>query len=339
MSRIPRSIKEPKEMLAKHTRRSQAGTVLTDVKVVGVANVDASDTDTTEILHGLDALVDDLTGVCLKASSKLDGVSPSLGVFASDALNGDVGTAAVAHLLQLRNDALATLELGEVDSLDPGIPLSDEIKAPVLVDHDNSACFVHQGELGTHLANGTSTPDCNNVALVDASVHNTIPAGADHVRKVQTLLIGDIVGKLQQVVVAVRYASVFGLTTSEAAGEMRITKHTSGPATVHGVLDCVGVGALALGGLLLLAVVAISTRNLEACNHSVALLQVLDAWSHFVHNAAELVAEDVALLKLNDRAMVEVKVAAADGAAGDLQNHVAVFEQLGFGSIDYAGLC
>jgi hypothetical protein len=40
-------------------------------------------------------------------------------------------------------------------------------------------------------------------------------------------------------------------------------------------------------------------------------------------------------LQLDDSAMVEVQVAAADGAAGDLQDHVAVLEDLGFGAVDY----
>jgi hypothetical protein len=86
--------------------------------------------------------------------------------------------------------------------------------------------------------------------------------------------------------------------------------------------------------LLLLAVIALATRNLETRYHPVALLQVLDARAHLVDNSAELVSEDVALLELDDGAMVQVQVAAADGAAGDLEDHVAVFEDLGFGAVD-----
>ena len=87
--------------------------------------------------------------------------------------------------------------------------------------------------------------------------------------------------------------------------------------------------------LLLLAVIAISTRNLETRHHSVALLQVLDARSHLVYDSAELVSENVTLLELNDGAMVQVQVAAADGAAGDLEDDIAVLEDLGFGAVDY----
>jgi len=46
------------------------------------------------------------------------------------------------------------------------------------------------------------------------------------------------------------------------------------------------------------------------------------------------VSENVTLLELNDGAMVQVQVAAADGAAGDLEDDIAVFEDLGFGAVD-----
>ena len=36
---------------------------LTDVEVVGEADVDAGDTDTAEVPHGLNALVDDFAGM------------------------------------------------------------------------------------------------------------------------------------------------------------------------------------------------------------------------------------------------------------------------------------
>jgi hypothetical protein len=86
--------------------------------------------------------------------------------------------------------------------------------------------------------------------------------------------------------------------------------------------------------LLLLAVIALSACNLETRHHSVAFLQILDARSHLIYDSAELVPEDVTLLELDDGAMVQVQVAAADGAAGDLENHIAVFEDLGFGAVD-----
>jgi hypothetical protein len=55
---------------------------LTDVKVVGVTNIHASDTDATKVLDRLDALVQDLAGVGLETYCQLDGVEPALGVLA-----------------------------------------------------------------------------------------------------------------------------------------------------------------------------------------------------------------------------------------------------------------
>ena len=307
---------------------------LTDVEVVGEADVDAGDTDTAEVPHGLNALVDDFAGIGLEADGQLNGVSPVLGVFTSNTLEGDVGTTAIDHLLQLGNNTLAAAELGEVDSLDFWIALFDEVQTPVLVNHDHALGSLHQGEIRTHLADGSRAPDGNDIALVDAGVDDAVPAGADHVGKVQSLLVGDIVGEFEEVDVAVRNTRVLGLTARETAREVRVSEHARGPAAVHGVLDGVAVGALALRRQLLLAVETLAASDLETGDDAVALLQVLDTGAHLVYDTAELVAQDVALLQLDDGAMVEVQVAAADGAAGDLEDHVAVFEDLGFGAVD-----
>lgn len=311
---------------------------LTDVEVVGEADVHASDAHATEVPHGLNALVDDLAGVGLETNGQLNGVSPVLGVFTSNTLEGDVGTTAIDHLLQRGNNTLAAAELGEVDSLNFWIALFDEVQTPVLVNHDNALGSLHQGEIGAHLADGSRAPDGNDIALVDAGVDNAVPAGADHVGEVQSLLVGDIVGEFEEVDVAIRHTSVFGLAAREAACEVRVSKHARGPAAVHGVLDGVAVGALALRRQLLLAVEALAASDLETSDDAVALLQVLDAGAHLVDDTAELVAQDVALLQLDDGAMVKVQVAAADGAAGDLEDHVAVLEDLGFGAVDYEKL-
>lgn len=49
---------------------------------------------------------------------------------------------------------------------------------------------------------------------------------------------------------------------------------------------------------------------------------------------AELVAEDVTFLELDDGAVEEVQVAAADGGAGDFEDDVARFDEAWFGDID-----
>jgi hypothetical protein len=53
---------------------------LTDVEVVRVTDVHASDADAAEVLDGLDALVQDLAGVGLETYCQLDGVEPALRV-------------------------------------------------------------------------------------------------------------------------------------------------------------------------------------------------------------------------------------------------------------------
>ena len=136
---------------------------------------------------------------------------------------------------------LAALELREVHSLDVGIPLLDVVQPPVLVDHDHAAGLVHQSEVRTHLADGTRAPDGDDVALVDNRVDDAVPARAEHVRQVQSLLVGDIVGELEEVVVAVWHARVLGLAASEAACEVGVAEHAGGAAAVHAVFDRVAV--------------------------------------------------------------------------------------------------
>lgn len=85
-----------------------------------------------------------------------------------------------------------------------------------------------------------------------------------------------------------------------------------------------------------MAVVAVATGNLEASDYSVALLEILDASAHLINDTTKLVAKDVALLQLDDGAMVQVKVTAADGAASDLEDYIAVFKKLWLRAFDYA---
>lgn len=274
--------------------------------MVAVAHVDASDTDATKVPYRLDALINNLASIRFQASGQLDGVRPALGVLASDTLNGNVRAATVGHFLQPRHNTLAASKLREVHELDSGIPLAHEVQTPVLVDHDDAAGLVHQSELSAHLADGTGAPNSDDVALINPSVHDAVPARAEHVGEVQTLLVWHVVRELEQVVVAIWHTSVLRLTTSETSREVRVAEHASSAAAVHGVLDRVRVRALALRRLLLVAVVAVSAGDLETGNDSVALLQVLHAGPHLVDNAAEFMAEDVAFLQLDDRAVVQV---------------------------------
>lgn len=211
-----------------------------------VADVYTSDTAAAEVPDTLNHLVDDFASVRLQTQSHLHLVGNALGVLSSDTLKSDIGTTAVNHLLQSADNSLALLQVGKVNSLDPWVLGLDKVKTPVLVNHDDSLCAVHERKVGTHLTDGTSTPNGNGISFVDVGVDNTVPAGCYDIGQVQSLLIWDIVGDLEEVDIAEWNASVLGLTTSESASEMAVSEHTGGATTVHAVLDCVGVGLLAL---------------------------------------------------------------------------------------------
>lgn len=220
------------------------------------ANVDTGDTATAVVLDTLDHLVDDLRGVSFQTSGDLESVSPALGVFSSNTLKSDIRTT-VLHFLQGADNSLALGQVGEVDGLDVGVLGLAVVETPVLVNDNDTLGAVQVREVDAHLTDGTGTPDGNDIAFLDSSVDDTVPAGADNIRQVETLLIGDVVGKVEKVDITTGYTGVLGLATSEATGEVRVSEHTSGATTIHGVLDGVGVGLFALRRQLLCAVHAL----------------------------------------------------------------------------------
>ena len=64
-------------------------------------------------------------------------------------------------------------------------------------------------------------------------------------------------------------------------------------------------------------------------------LEAFDAWSHTIDFAAEFVAKDIAFLELDDGAVVEMEVGAADGGAGDLEDYVTIFEDFRLRAFDW----
>lgn len=181
---------------------------------------------------------------------------PALGIFTSDTLESDI-RATVLHLLQSADNSLTLGQVGEVDSLNVGVLGLAVVETPVLVNDNDTLGAIHVGEVNTHLTDGTGTPDGNDITLLDTGVDNTVPAGADNIGQVETLLIRNIVGQVQEVDITARNSDIFGLTTSEATSEVRVSEHSGGATTVHGILDGVGVGLLALRRQLLLAVHAL----------------------------------------------------------------------------------
>lgn len=70
----------------------------------------------------------------------------------------------------------------------------------------------------------------------------------------------------------------------------------------------------------------VSASDLETSDHTVTGLDVLDCGTDRVHHTAELVAQDVALVHFDHRAVEEMQIGAADSATGDLEDDVAVFD-------------
>jgi hypothetical protein len=188
---------------------------------------------------------------------------PALCVLARGTLKADIGTAVVAHLLELARDRLALGKRRVVNDLDVWVLLLDVLQPPVLVDHDDSRCAVDERKVGAHLTNGTGSPDGYDVTLLDTSVDDAVPAGRENVREEEASLIRHVVREREEVHIAKGDASVLGLSTGEATSEMAVAEHACCPAAVHGVLESVGVGLLALRRQLLLAVIAVSAGNLE----------------------------------------------------------------------------
>lgn len=115
---------------------------------------------------------------------------------------------------------------------------------------------------------------------------------------------------------------------------MGIPKHSRSPPAIHGPLSRIGVRLLTLRRELLFAEEAVAAGNLEGRDITLADLDSRDGRPDLVDDAAEFMAQDVAFGELDDGAVQEMQVGAADGAAGDFEDDVAVFDDLGFGCVD-----
>lgn len=91
---------------------------------------------------------------------------------------------------------------------------------------------------------------------------------------------------------------------------------------------------LARRGQFLLAIAALAARDAEAVDDTVARRELGHGRADGLDDAAELVAEDVPLLCLDDHAVHEVHVAAADGGAGYLDDYVVAVDDFGLGDVD-----
>ena len=312
-----------------------------------VADIDTGQTNSAVVPHTLNHLVDDLAGVGLSANLHLEPVEPALGILAGRTVDGDVWATTTGQLLQLADNGLlagnAEAELLEVDEVQllgmlSGPMVLEEGKPWLGIDEDNLAGTLPQSEDAHHLTNGATAKNCDGVTGIHGSILDGVVSSREHVGKVEGLLIGNVVGDLEHVGIGQGHTDVLGLTTGETAGQVGVAKDAGGAAAVHGLGLGVGVGDLALGRELVLAEEAVAAGNLERNDIALADLDLLDAGADLIDNTAELVAEDVALVHLHDGTVVEMEVRAADGGAGDLEDDIVWFDNLGLGDIDDSDL-
>lgn len=180
-----------------------------NVEVVRETDVHTRDAAAPKVARTCNHLVDELARVCLQTEHHLKVVRPALCVLAGCGLDADIWAAVVAHFLEDAGHGLALAELGVVDGFDVRVCLLDEIEAPVCVDDDDLRGAVEQRKFSRHLANGSAAPDGDDIALLHARIDNGVPGCAEHVGEEEALFIGYIVGKGEEVHVAVGNASVF----------------------------------------------------------------------------------------------------------------------------------
>src|SRR5919206_122025 len=124
-----------------------------------------------------------------------------------------------------------------------------------------------------------------------------------------------------------RDARVLGLAAGVAAGDVRVAEDAARRVAEELLGEPrVRVGVLAHRVELVLAGPAVAAGDRERHDDAVARLQVGDAAPGLDHLPHELVAEDVALLRRRDVAVVEVEVRAADRRRRDPDDRIALVE-------------
>lgn len=159
-----------------------------------VAHIDARDAGPSVVSHALDHLVENLTRVRLGPQRHLQPVHPALGVLARGALDGHVGAATPAELLELAHHRLlvghAKAELLKVDELKLVLLSSrpaarDKAQTGFRVDKNDLVCaFVERIQSG-HLADGAGAKDGDIIAGVDGRVLDCVVRRGQDIRQPQ----------------------------------------------------------------------------------------------------------------------------------------------------------
>ena len=164
-----------------------------------------------------------------------------------------------------------------------------------------------------------------NVAILGGHV-----AGGEDVGKEEHLLVGYVVRNFEAPNIGEWHASVLRLAASVASHHVGIAEQARARVAIHFFGNPrVRIGVVAARPQLLLAEPAAPACDGEWHQNAVARIQVLHLGAEFDDLAHELVAEDVALLHRGNVAVVEMKIRAADGGGGDLNNGVTRVQDLG----------
>ena len=201
------------------------------------------------------------------------------------------------------------------------------------VDRDDLFRAQQDRAADRHLPDRAAAPDRDRVGRLDVALHRGLPAGRKDVAEEQQLLVGDAVRHLDVRRVGERHAQIFGLPALIAAGQVRVAEQPGRGVAERGVGQrLVAVGALADREIAAPALLAFAADDRERDDDALANLElVFRAGADLDDFAHRLVAHDVADLHAGHEMVEEMQVGAADRAARDLDDRVAVVLDPGVG--------
>src|SRR5581483_6449351 len=170
----------------------------------------------------------------------------------------------------------------------------------------------------------------------DVAVFGGHVAGGEDVGEEDDLFVGNAVGDFDGTDVGEGNAGELCLSAGVAAEHVGVTEEAGG-RVAHDLFGDpgVGVGVVATGPELILAELTVAAGDGEGNDDAVADLEfvAVDAWADLDNLTHEFVAEDIALLHGGYKAVIEVKVGAADACGGDADDGIARVEDCGIRNV------
>ena len=180
-----------------------------------------------------------------------------------------------------------------------------------------------EGRADSHLANGAAAPYGDRVAALDVAELGGHVAGGEDVGEEERLFVAQPVGHLDRADIGIRHAQIFGLAAAVATQQMRIAKEAGRRiAPKLGGLLAIGIAAFAAGIKSPLAEETLAAGDCEGHDDAIADLQGRVLAAHFDDLSHGLVSDDVTGMHVRDRALVDVKIRAANRAGRHLDDGV-----------------